>query len=109
MSQRMSWWYHDERGRRIFQHYRYPRTPTPDDQRTKGYGYRYLVADNEWQQGKPPGADRLIYRLPVVLANPDARLVLTEGERCADAAVRRGLLASTHHGGAGKFTEAMAE
>jgi hypothetical protein len=109
MTQRLHWWYHDERGCRIFQHFRYPHTPTPEDPRTKGYGYRYLVADNDWIYRKPNDADRFIYGLPRVLANSEAKLVLTEGERCADSALARGVLATSHHGGAGKFTEAMAE
>src|SRR3954471_328465 len=106
---RMSWWYHNAKSRRVFQHYRYARTPTPDNPRSKGYGYRYLVGHNDWVNGKPPGADALIYRLPIVLANPDELLLSVEGERDADAALDLGTLATTHHGGAGKFTAAMAE
>lgn len=106
----MHWDYHEPNGRKAFQHYRYPRTPTDTDPRTKGYGYRYLVGDNEWVEGKPDGADALIYRLPLVLANPDVTTYLTEGERDADALLRpQHALASCHHGGAGKFTEAMAK
>lgn len=111
----MKWWYHDANSRRVFQHYRKDRTPTPDDPRTKAYGYRYLVAVpgqtvvGEWVDRKPPGADSLIFRLPLVLDNRDELLLLAEGERCACAALNRGVLASTHHGGAGRFSEAMAE
>jgi hypothetical protein len=105
----MSWWYHDANSRRVFQHYRYPRTPTENDPRDKAYGYRYLVGDNDWVDGKPPGADGLIYRLPLVLANRDARLIGAEGERDADSALGLGALATCHHGGGGHFTEAMAE
>ena len=110
----MRWWYHSADRTPVFVHYRYPRRPTPDDPRTKGYGYKYPVAivDNkvsEWVQGKHPQADSLIYGLPLVLANPDARLVLTEGEADSDAARALGILASCHHGGAGKFSDSMAE
>lgn len=107
MSRLMRWWYHDGEGRGVFQHYR--RTD-PSDPRGKRYGYRYLVGDNDWKYAKPPGADRLIYRLPLVLANPDATLYLTEGERDADALlIPKIALASCHHGGAGKFTEQQAD
>lgn len=109
MSAMLTWWFHDAEGRQKFQHYRRSRVSTPDDPRTKTYGYRFLKGHNDWDWSKPRGADALIYRLPEVLANPDARLVLTEGERDADAARARGVLASSHHGGAGKFTQAMAE
>lgn len=109
MSAMLTWWYHDASGRQRFQHYRCSRVPTPGDPRTKTYGYRYLVGHNDWRYQKPPGADALIYRLPEVLAYPEARLILTEGERDADAARAQGALASCHHGGAGKFTQAMAE
>lgn len=114
MTGRLQWWFQNAEGQRLFQHYRYSRNPTVDDPRTKAYGYRCpaeiwrgVVVD--WAYKKPAVADSLIYRLPLVLANPDARLVLTEGERDADALLRKGRLASSHHGGAGKFTEAMAE
>lgn len=116
---RRYWWYHDVAGHPVFQHYRYPRKPTPDDPRDKAYGYRYpLDIDYShkpegmvlgWVNGKPEGADALIYRLPIVLALPRRVLWLTEGEADADAAAAHGLLATCHHGGAGKFTEAQAE
>jgi hypothetical protein len=107
----MKWWYHDANGAAVFQHYR---ITDPDDPRGKRYGYRYPKTIKgrvvtEWCYQKPPIADSLMYRLPWVLGNPDERLLLAEGERDADAALRLGVLASSHHGGAGKFTEAMAE
>ncbi|MBF4768336.1 hypothetical protein ISU10_11215 [Nocardioides agariphilus] len=113
----MTWWYHDADGRRVFQHYRKTRTPTSDDPRCKEYGYRLPVVEViggqrvlvDWDYRKPLTADRLVFRLPMVLAHRDQCLVLTEGERCAVAALKLGVLATTHHGGAGKFTQAMAE
>lgn len=114
MSGRFRWWYHDAEGRAVFQHYRYPRRPTEDDPREKGYGYRVPTGVvngrvQGWNNIKPPEADALLYRLPWVLANRDALLLSTEGERDVDAARGIGLLATSHHGGAGKFTVAQAE
>lgn len=110
----LRWWFQDSTGKRIFQHYRIAKTPTKDDPRSKAYGYRYpaeiwkgIVVD--WTYRKPAVADSLIYRLPLVLANPEARLILTEGERDADVLLSKRKLASSHHGGAGKFTEQMAQ
>src|SRR5689334_23303098 len=102
---RLAWWYQDRKGRWLFQHVRYPKTATKRDPRTKGYCYRYPseIVNGQvqtWTYGKPAGADSIIYRLPLVLANRDARLVLCEGERDADELLRRGKLASCHHGGA---------
>lgn len=112
----MRWWYHDSAGTPVFQHYRVSQRPTPDDPREKRYGYRVPTEIRDgvvqgWIEpwGKPAIADSLIYKLPLVLANPDARLLSCEGERDACAALDRGILASSHHGGGGKFTEAMAE
>jgi hypothetical protein len=102
----MAWWYHDSRGRRVFQHYR---VDEPDKPRGKRYGYRYLIGDNDWCYTKPARADSLVYRLPLVLANPDATLAAVEGERDADRGLEAGVLTTCHHGGAGKFTVAQAE
>jgi hypothetical protein len=107
----MRWWYHARDGTPVFVHYRV------DDRwegRGKRYGYKYptAIVDNRvqgWVYRKHSLADSLVYGLHRVADNPDELLVLTEGERCAVAALRLGVLASTHHGGAGKFTEAQAE
>jgi hypothetical protein len=45
----------------------------------------------------------LPYRLPELLADPDATVFIVEGEKDADALGERGLLATTNHGGAGKW------
>src|SRR5262245_25695009 len=107
----MGWTYHDSESRPVFQHYR---VDDPEEPRGKRYGYRVPRSIRDgvvqgWEYRKPPEADGLVFRLPLVLANPDAKLVIAEGERCACAGLERGILATTHHGGAGKFTEAMAE
>lgn len=107
----MKWWYHDAVGHRVFQHYR---VSDPTRARGKRYGYRYpkLVENRvvlEWAYEKHRLADGLIYRLPWIVRHPRETLLLTEGERDSDAAWRLKVLASCHHGGAGKFTEAQAE
>jgi hypothetical protein len=111
MSRWIKWWYHDENGKPVFQHYR---IDDPDSPRGKRYGYRYptKVRDNvvhEWDWTKHPLADSLIYRLHWVLANPTEPLFVTEGERDADEFLSRGYLATSHHGGANKFTPQQAE
>lgn len=111
----MAWTFHDAHGSPIFQHYRTARQPTDDDPRSKRYGYRYpedptgrVSLRGGWVWRKPAVADSVLYRLPVVLRQPDRTLVLTEGERDCLEFVRREVLASCHHGGAGKFTEEQA-
>lgn len=105
----MAWTYHDADGTPVFQHYRVGTNAG----RGKRYGYRYPATFrdgrvSEWVWQKHPLADTLIYRLPVVLANPREPLWLCEGERDADEFLDRGVLASCHHGGAGKFTSDQA-
>ena len=102
----LRWRYQDATGKLAFQHYR---VADPDHPRGKRYGYRYLHSRVKgWVYGKPEGADELLYKLPYVLENRRRTLWLTEGERDADVLLRRDELASCHHGGAGKFTEAQA-
>ncbi len=51
------------------------------------------------------GVERVLYRLPEILATVarNAEIFLTEGEKDADALVALGLEATTHAGGAGKW------
>src|SRR4051812_17741068 len=97
----MTWTYHDANRVPVFQHYRMARRPTPDDPRRKKYGYRYpenlnvrISASDGWTWRKPELADATLFRLPVVLAQPDRTLVLTEGERDCLEFVQRRVLAS---------------
>jgi hypothetical protein len=106
----MFWTYHDANGAAVFQHYR---VNDPASARGKRYGYRYPKTirgrvGTDWVYEKHPLADTLLYRLPIVLANPDERLVLVEGERDCCVALGMGILTSSHHGGAGHFSEAQA-
>jgi hypothetical protein len=55
------------------------------------------------------GVEPLPYRLPDMLAKPDATVFVVEGEKCADALAKMGLTATTSHGGAGKWREPLNE
>lgn len=110
----ITWTYRDADGTPVFQHYRKPRTPTPDDPRSKKYGYRYPVMRRgsvvDWVYRKHPLADTLVYRLPQFLAiDPTEDVWWSEGERDCDALVSAGAHTVAHHGGAGKATRRQAE
>ena len=53
-----------------------------------------------WRLG---GVRRVLYRLPALLANPDATVYVVEGEKDADVLARRGLQTTCNPGGAGKW------
>jgi len=55
------------------------------------------------------GVRRTLYRLPDLLANPEATVYVVEGEKDADRLVRGNLVATTNPGGAGKWREAYAQ
>lgn len=65
----------------------------------------------KWEPKKPPDAGRYLYRLPALCAALRAGepVALTEGEKDADTLTECGLVASSHHGGATKFTAEQAE
>jgi len=58
---------------------------------------------------KMEGVEPLPYRLPDMLEKPDATVFVVEGEKCADALAKSGLVATTSHGGAGKWREPLNE
>jgi hypothetical protein len=76
------------------------------DGRTK----RFVWKHPDGKIGKPAAAATL-YRMPeVVTAISDGETVhIVEGEKCADAMARAGLVATTNEDGAGKWTQAHAE
>lgn len=45
----------------------------------------------------------LPYNLPAIVANPRDTIIVVEGEKCADAVAKLGLLSTTNHGGAGNW------
>lgn len=83
--------YADEHGEIIYQVMRYePKT------------FRQRAADGTWSI---KGIKPLPYRLPDLLAKPDATVLITEGEKDADLLHSIGLLATCNNGGAGKFSD----
>jgi putative DNA primase/helicase len=48
----------------------------------------YFGSDNRWHEGKPKKDGLPLYRLPELLASPDLPVLVVEGEKCADAAVK---------------------
>ncbi len=66
-------------------------------------GYR----NGAWDKAAPKG--KLLYRLPEIVKNPQKPVYVVEGERDADGLAKRGLLATTNPGGAGKWRREYAE
>lgn len=83
-----------------------------DAKRGKRFEYWGQSPDSgKWEPRKPPDADRYLYRLPGLVAALRAGqpVALSEGEKDADTLSEHGLTASSHHGGATKFTAEQAE
>ena len=57
----------------------------------------------QWKNGKPAGP-KIPYRLPELLAAPDAPIFVVEGEKDADTLHAIGLIGTTASEGAGKWT-----
>ena len=55
------------------------------------------------------GIEPLPYNLPDIIQNPNAPVFVVEGEACADVLSAAGLIATTNHGGAGKWGEEHAQ
>lgn len=53
------------------------------------------------------GIDPLPYNLPAILASSDEPIFIVEGEKCADALIERGILATTNSGGAKNWNDAL--
>ena len=93
-----TWTYEDESGRPRF---RVLRKEWPDG--TKTFLQQHPDGNGGWAWGRG-GARYVLYRLPQLLASDRAELVfIVEGERCADALVDLGLIATTSPEGAGKW------
>ena len=54
------------------------------------------------------GITPLPYNLPGIIQNKSAPIFVVEGEQCADVLIEAGLIATTNHGGAGKWGEEHA-
>ena len=87
--------YYDADGAEAYQACRlYPksfRLRRPDG---KG-GYIHSVKDIE----------PLPYNLPAIMQHADQPVFIVEGEKCADALIEAGLVATTNHGGSGKWLD----
>ncbi len=55
------------------------------------------------------GVTALPYRLQDIIANPGKAIFITEGEKAADAIAALGFVATTNHGGAGKFWPSLVD
>lgn len=93
-----TWDYHDHEGTVIYQVVRVTRGGV------KEYRQRTPAPSGDWVW-KLNGTQPTIYRLPEVLraAAAGESIYVTEGEKCADALRRLGLVATTNSGGAGKW------
>jgi RecA-family ATPase/5S rRNA maturation endonuclease (ribonuclease M5) len=54
------------------------------------------------------GVEALPFNLPEIMLNPDAPIFIVEGEKAAERLIKLGLVATTSHGGAGKWSDALA-
>ena len=89
------WTYTDEKGT---PRYEVIRKIVPDG---KKYFQRHYSADGQRHWGMA-GITALPYKLPQLLQSSDP-IFIAEGEKACDAIIGLGLLASTNHGGAGKW------
>lgn len=55
------------------------------------------------------GITPLPYNLPGIMQKPGQPVFVVEGEQCADVLIEAGLVATTNHGGAGKWGEEHAQ
>jgi hypothetical protein len=97
----------DEYGEPLFEKLRWP-----DPERGKTFTYRGRQPwSGKWEPGKPPEADRYLYRLPALLAAVRAGddIYWPEGEKDADTLTVLGFTATSHHQAAANSTAAQAE
>ena len=53
--------------------------------------------------------DPLPYNLPAIVTNPQAPVFIVEGEKCADALIELGLIATTNSGGSKNWKPELAQ
>jgi putative DNA primase/helicase len=91
--------YHDANGTLRYQVIRYA---------PKGFSQRRSNgAANSWIPNMD-GVERLPYRLPELLADPDATVFIAEGEKDCDNLVRHGLVATCNSSGAGNWQKEIS-
>jgi len=74
--------------------------------RFAGKKFRQRRPDGTWNL---KGVERVLYRLPELVAARDALVYVTEGEKDADCLAGEGLVATTNAGGAGKWRAEYGE
>jgi AAA domain len=88
--------------------YRVQRKVNPFDRKDKQYPQNPSAGKDGWTTGKGcmDGVERILYRLPELLAaDPTEPVFICEGEKCTDAVRELGLVATCNSGGAGKFAK----
>jgi hypothetical protein len=86
--------YRDERGKLLYQTVRYEPKDFRQRRPKPGGGWEWSTKD----------VRRVLYRLPDLLASkPEKPVFVVEGEKDADQLAKRGLIATTNVGGAGKW------
>jgi hypothetical protein len=96
----------DEYGEPLFEKLRWT-----DPERGKTFSYRGRQPESgKWEPGKPPEADRYLYRLPALLAAIRAGedVYWPEGEKDADTLTALGFAATSHHQAAAHVTPEQA-
>lgn len=97
--QEVAYDYRDESGNLLYQVCRYPGKKFLQRRPNRSGGWSWNLR----------GVRRVLYRLPELVAAPDATVHITEGEKDADRLAREGLTATTNSGGAGKWREEYVE
>lgn len=92
------WCYQDAEGRVIGWIGRFRKTEGGKEVMPMTWGRNIETGDEKWCWLSFP-KPRPLYGLPLLAAKPDARVVIVEGEKCADALCGRGALAITWPGG----------
>lgn len=76
-------------------------------------------ADKKFRQRRPDGKGGFIfnlkgvdpapYNLPMIMQASNEPVFVVEGEKCADALIKAGFIATTNSGGAGKWSDDLSE
>jgi len=72
----------------------------------KRFVQRHPLADDQWSY-KMDGIEPLPFNLPAILANAHRPVFVAEGEKCAEALIRAGFVATTNHGGANNWNPSL--
>lgn len=72
----------------------------------KRFVQRRPLEDDQWSY-KMDGVEPLPFNLPAILAHPNRPVLVAEGEKCAEALIRAGFVATTNHGGANNWNPAL--